>query len=50
MCSSDLVPRELWNIGIRIEDDILITAKGCEVLTQEAPKTVQEIEEVMRHE
>ena len=47
---ADNVPRELWNIGIRIEDDVLITAKGCEVLTQEAPKTMQEIEEVMRHE
>ena len=47
---ADNVPRELWNIGIRIEDDVLITAKGCEVLTQEAPKTVREIEEVMRHE
>ncbi|OIO82063.1 MAG: Xaa-Pro aminopeptidase [Gallionellaceae bacterium CG1_02_60_948] len=47
---ADNVPRELWNIGIRIEDDVLITAKGCEVLTQDAPKTVREIEEVMRHE
>ncbi len=47
---SDNVPRELWNIGIRIEDDVLITARGNEVLTQDAPKTVNEIEEVMRHE
>lgn len=47
---ADCVPRELWNIGIRIEDDILITATGNEVLTQDAPKTVLEIEEVMRHE
>lgn len=46
----DNVPRALWNIGIRIEDDILITANGNEVLTQDAPKTVAEIEEVMRHE
>jgi Xaa-Pro aminopeptidase len=46
----DNVPRALWNIGIRIEDDVLVTAGGCEVLTQEAPKTVTEIEEVMRHE
>ena len=46
----DKVPRELWNIGIRIEDDVLITAKGNEVLTQDAPKTVKEIEEAMRHE
>jgi Xaa-Pro aminopeptidase len=47
---ADNVPRELWNIGIRIEDDVLITAQGNEVLTQAAPKTVNEIEEVMRHE
>jgi len=46
----DNVPRALWNIGIRIEDDVLITAKGNEVLTQDAPKTVKEIEEVMHHE
>jgi Xaa-Pro aminopeptidase len=42
------VPEALWNIGIRIEDDVHITSDGCEVLTQGAPKTVKEIEEVMR--
>ncbi|MDP2806282.1 MAG: aminopeptidase P N-terminal domain-containing protein [Gallionellaceae bacterium] len=47
---ADNVPRELWNIGIRIEDDVLITPQGNEVLTQSAPKTVDEIEEVMRQE
>ena len=47
---SDGVPEALWNIGIRIEDDVLITASGNEVLTQDAPKTVNEIEEVMRHD
>ncbi|MGE5757584.1 MAG: M24 family metallopeptidase, partial [Sideroxydans sp.] len=47
---SDNVPKALWNIGIRIEDDVLITASGNEVLTQDAPKTVNEIEEVMRHD
>jgi Xaa-Pro aminopeptidase len=34
------VPESLWNIGIRIEDDVLVTAQGCEVLTLAAPKTV----------
>ncbi|OGS92594.1 MAG: Xaa-Pro aminopeptidase [Gallionellales bacterium GWA2_59_43] len=47
---ADDVPLELWNIGIRIEDDVLITATGNEVLTQDAPKTVADIEETMRHD
>ncbi|MDZ4975854.1 M24 family metallopeptidase, partial [Clostridium perfringens] len=34
-------------IGIRIEDDILITDNGNEVLTKEMIKTVEEIEEFM---
>ena len=44
------VPEHLWNIGIRIEDDVLVTAQGCEVLTLAAPKTVAEIEAVMEAE
>ncbi|OPJ58055.1 aminopeptidase P family protein [Clostridium oryzae] len=36
------------NIGIRIEDTILITKDGCEVLTDNIPKTVGEIEEFMQ--
>jgi len=41
------VPEHFWNIGIRIEDDVLVTAQGCEVLTLAAPKTVAEVEAVM---
>jgi Xaa-Pro aminopeptidase len=46
---ADNVPEALWNIGIRIEDDVLVTAGGCEVITAAAPKTVAEIEAAMRH-
>jgi Xaa-Pro aminopeptidase len=47
---ADDVPLELWNIGIRIEDDVLVTEAGNEVLTQDAPKTIADIEETMRHD
>ena len=44
---ADDVPQALWNIGIRIEDDVAVTASGCEVLTS-PPKRVDEIEDWMR--
>ena len=34
-------------IGIRIEDDVVVTRDGCEVMTGKAPKTVEEIEALM---
>ena len=42
------VPREFWNIGIRIEDDALVTQQGCELLTREVPVDADEIEALMR--
>jgi Xaa-Pro aminopeptidase len=42
------VPEQYWNIGIRIEDDVVVTADGCRVLTGSAPRQVDEIEALMR--
>lgn len=42
------VPEQLAGIGVRIEDDVLVTASGCEILSRDAPKQVAEIEEWMR--
>jgi Xaa-Pro aminopeptidase len=40
--------KEYWNIGIRIEDDVLITENGLRVLSAGAPKTIDEIEALMK--
>jgi Xaa-Pro aminopeptidase len=41
------IARKWWNIGIRIEDDVLVTRDGHEVLTDCVPKSVREIETLM---
>ncbi|SDO24353.1 aminopeptidase P N-terminal domain-containing protein [Polaromonas sp. JS666] len=41
------VPKEFWNIGIRIEDDALVTTKGCELMTRGVPVDGGEIERLM---
>jgi Xaa-Pro aminopeptidase len=40
--------KKWWNIGVRIEDDILITIGAPEVLSGKLPKTVEEIEKLMQ--
>lgn len=41
------IRKKWWNIGIRIEDDVLVTADGNEVLTASIPKTIDDIEALM---
>ncbi|RYX96665.1 MAG: M24 family metallopeptidase [Comamonadaceae bacterium] len=41
------VPKEFWNIGIRIEDDALVTPGGCELMTRGVPVDGDEIEALM---
>jgi len=41
------IPKRYRNIGIRIEDDVLVTKTGREVLTAAVPKSVVEIEALM---
>ena len=42
------VPERFWNIGIRIEDDAVVTAEGCELISRGAPVSAAEIEALMR--
>jgi Xaa-Pro aminopeptidase len=42
------IPEKYWNIGIRIEDDVIVRDGGYQLLTGGAPKTVAEIEALMK--
>jgi Xaa-Pro aminopeptidase len=42
------VPERFWNIGIRIEDDAVVTAGGCELISRGVPVAATEIEALMR--
>jgi len=46
--AADDVPAPLRDIGVRIEDDVAVTPQGCDVLTADAPKAIEEIEALMR--
>jgi Xaa-Pro aminopeptidase len=41
------VAKKWWGMGIRIEDDVLVTELGCEVLTEALPKEAEALEDLM---
>ena len=42
------VPEHYWDIGIRIEDDAIVTETGCELITRDVPVAADEIEALMQ--
>ena len=42
------VPEAFWNLGIRIEDDAVVTEGGCELITRGVPVAADAIEALMR--
>jgi Xaa-Pro aminopeptidase len=42
------VPKHFWNLGIRIEDDAVVTETGCELISRGVPVNADEIEALMR--
>jgi len=47
---SEHVPEEYWNIGIRIEDDVVIGSNQYEILSRDVPVSVNEIEYCMKQD
>ena len=45
---ADNVPERFWDIGVRIEDDVLVTPTGIDNLTLAAPKSVADVEAACR--
>ena len=46
---SDDIDSQYWDIGIRIEDDALVTNHSCELFSREVPVSTEEIEYLMKH-
>ncbi len=46
--AADDVPARLRGIGVRIEDDVLVTERDCEVITAATPKSIADIEALKR--
>ena len=45
---ADDIPEAYWGIGIRIEDDAIVTPQGCELITRDVPVEPDAIEALMR--
>jgi Xaa-Pro aminopeptidase len=45
---ADDIPNVFWNIGIRIEDDAVVTDQGCELISRGVPVDPSEIEAIVR--
>ena len=41
------IPKKYWGIDIRIKDNLLVTKDAPEVLSRDAPKTIEDIENLM---
>jgi Xaa-Pro aminopeptidase len=48
LAANESLSKNWWDIAVRIEDDVLVTDKGCEVLTKDVPKSILEIESLLQ--
>ncbi len=44
------IDKAYWNIGVRIEDDVLVTEDGHKLLSHKAPSEIADIEKIMKEE
>lgn len=45
-----MVDKRYWNLGVRIEDNVIVMATGCEITTRKVPVTIDEIEYLMKYQ